>query len=218
MVAESGPISAAHVAKNLGLTPAAVRRHLDNLEQAGVIEVKLVTSEHSKAGRPARRYVLSAQGQTALGDDYLGIAKSALRALTQSNPDAIKDFARGRATAFEEKVRDRIQAEDSVEAKAAALSAALREEGFVSSVSSITSPAAGATNLLGAAQLCQGHCPVQGLAEEFPEFCEAESEMFARLLGVDIRRLSTLATGSHVCTTHIPLARDAQKPHIEGAR
>ena len=54
-------------------------------------------------------------------------------------------------------------------------------------------------------QLCQGHCPVQHVAERFPELCEAETATFSRLLGVDVRRLATLAQGDHVCTTHIPL-------------
>jgi hypothetical protein len=33
--------------------------------------------------------------------------------------------------------------------------------------------------------------------------------MFSRLVGVDVRRLSTLARGGHVCTTHIPTGRPA---------
>jgi hypothetical protein len=40
-----------------------------------------------------------------------------------------------------------------------------------------------------------------------------ETEVFSRLVGVDVRRLSTLARGGHVCTTHIPTGRlSAQAP------
>ena len=53
-------------------------------------------------------------------------------------------------------------------------------------------------------QLCQGHCPVQHVAAEFPQFCEAETDAFSRLLGVHVQRLATLAHGEHVCTTFIP--------------
>ncbi len=42
------------------------------------------------------------------------------------------------------------------------------------------------------------------VAAEFPQFCELETEAFARLLGVHVQRLSTLAGGGHVCTTFIP--------------
>jgi len=53
-------------------------------------------------------------------------------------------------------------------------------------------------------QLCQGHCPVQDVAAQFPQLCEAETEAFSRLLGVHVQRLATLAHGDHVCTTFIP--------------
>jgi hypothetical protein len=55
-------------------------------------------------------------------------------------------------------------------------------------------------------QLCQGHCPVQRVAAQFPQLCEAEAEAFSRLLGVHVQRLATLAHGEHVCTTHVPNA------------
>ena len=53
-------------------------------------------------------------------------------------------------------------------------------------------------------QLCQQHCPVQHVATEFPQLCEAETEAFSRLLGVHVQRLATLAHGDHVCTTFVP--------------
>jgi predicted ArsR family transcriptional regulator len=95
-----------------------------------------------------------------------------------------------------------------ITARAQALSAALSRDGFVASTASIEAkaplPAA-----LSSVQLCQGHCPIQQLATQFPVFCDAETEMFSRLVGVDVRRLSTLARGGHVCTTHIPTGRPA---------
>jgi hypothetical protein len=45
---------------------------------------------------------------------------------------------------------------------------------------------------------------VQHVAAEFPQFCEAETEAFSRLLGVHVQRLATLAHGDHVCTTFVP--------------
>ena len=54
------------------------------------------------------------------------------------------------------------------------------------------------------AQLCQHHCPVSHVAEQFPQLCEAETEAFARLLGHHVQRLATIAHGDGVCTTCIP--------------
>ena len=53
-------------------------------------------------------------------------------------------------------------------------------------------------------QLCQQHCPVAHVAHEFPQLCEAETEVFGRLLGRHVQRLATIAHGDGVCTTFIP--------------
>jgi hypothetical protein len=62
-------------------------------------------------------------------------------------------------------------------------------------------------------QLCQHHCPVEHVAAEFPQLCEAETEAFGRLLGTPVQRLATIAHGDGICTTHVtgqPLARSSQ--------
>jgi hypothetical protein len=55
--------------------------------------------------------------------------------------------------------------------------------------------------------MCQHHCPVAHVAAEFPQLCEAETEMIGRLLGTHVQRLATIAHGDGVCTTHIPRPR-----------
>ena len=45
---------------------------------------------------------------------------------------------------------------------------------------------------------------MQDAAREFPQFCDAETDAFSRLLGVHVQRLATLAHGDHVCTTFVP--------------
>jgi predicted ArsR family transcriptional regulator len=55
-------------------------------------------------------------------------------------------------------------------------------------------------------QICQHHCPVSHVAEEFPELCEAEREAFAELLGTHVQRLATIVNGDCACTTHVPVS------------
>jgi predicted ArsR family transcriptional regulator len=207
-VLEHGPVSAAELGDLLGFTPAAVRRHLDHLSRAGVIEVKRVAKSGSGAGRPARRYVLSSQGQSSLGNDYLDIAALALQQLQKvAGPDAVRAFAVERFADMERRYAPEIdEAGPDIADRAKALADALSRDNFVASAASIEAkaplPAA-----LSSVQLCQGHCPIQQLAARFPVFCDVETEVFSRLVGVDVRRLSTLARGGHVCTTHIPTGR-----------
>ncbi|MEH0109889.1 helix-turn-helix domain-containing protein [Tersicoccus sp. MR15.9] len=205
MVLERGPVSAADLAKRLGHTPTAVRRHLDGLLAEDLIEVKLVRSPGTRAGRPARQFVLSRAGQASLGDDYLGIARIALRELARiGGEEAVDRFIGDRVDDLGRRLAPAVEAAgEDIADRVRALGSALADQGFAGSSTTVD---AGPMTVM---QLCQGHCPVQELAAEFPRFCERETEMFAGLLGVDVRRLSTLAAGGHICNTHVPTGRAA---------
>jgi predicted ArsR family transcriptional regulator len=203
-ISEHGPLTAGALASRLGLTPAAVRRHLDLLAERGAIE------EHEPAGaagrgrgRPARAYILSEAGHAAMNSDYDGLATSALRFLAQhAGAEAVDEFVRERTTEIERRYATQLLASgDDVTARAQALASELTADGFAAS----TRPVRSGTPLAGV-QLCQGHCPVQHVAAQFPQFCDAETDAFSRLLGVHVQRLATLAHGEHVCTTFIPLS------------
>ncbi len=203
-VSEHGPVTAAALGDLLGLTCTAVRRHLDLLLDAGHIELHEATrSGHRGRGRPARAWVLSPSGHSALRSDYDHLAGAAIRFLAETaGPDAVGHFAGKRATELEDRYAEAVDAAgDSPADRAQALVTALTADGFSASARTVGAPGAGA---LTGIQVCQGHCPVQGIAAEFPQFCDAETEAFSRLLGVHVQRLATLAHGDFVCTTFIP--------------
>ena len=200
-VLDHGPVSASGVAKSLHLTAAAIRRHLDALSDEGSIEVRELAGTKAGRGRPARHYVVTAKGHSAISHSYDELAVGALEHLEDAvGPEAVAAFAQSRVAALKAALKDRVgDRRGTVAQRSRNLAAGLSAEGYASSAS----PVAVGTPLE-AMQLCQGHCPIQHVAERFPQFCEAELDMFADVLGVDVRRLSTLASGGHVCTTHIP--------------
>lgn len=203
-----GPVSAATIGKKLGLTAAAVRRHLDALEEDNLVEVKAVSGSQRGAGRPSRRYVVTQHGQVQLGDDYLDVASDAMSALVElGGQDALRGFARQYFHKIEERFNDEIGEVSTLNDRIQILTRVLDDLGFAAT----TRRAGRATKVttLRAAQICQGHCPIQELAGKFPQFCEEETDLFARLLEVDVRRLATMPTGGHVCNTHVPLGRAA---------
>jgi predicted ArsR family transcriptional regulator len=117
-----------------------------------------------------------------------------------AGPEAVRQFAAERFADLEARYRPVVEAAGTdPAARAEALAASLSADGFAAST---RTPRVGGD--AGGTQLCQGHCPVQHVAREFPELCEAETATFSRLLGVHVQRLATLAHGEHVCTTHIP--------------
>jgi predicted ArsR family transcriptional regulator len=195
---EHGPVSAATLGELLGLTPAAVRRHLDAMTAEGrVAEVpeRPVRGKVRGRGRPAKLFALSEAGRSAFPHGYDELAVSALRFLAQSGGEqAVAAFAQSRLTDVEGRYAALLGAETDGAARLEALAGALSVDGYAAS-----------TQVTGnGMQLCQHHCPVAHVAAEFPALCEAETAAFSRLLGTHVQRLATLAHGDGVCTTHVP--------------
>lgn len=202
LVVTEGPIDAARLAQRLELTPAGIRRHLSALVEAGEIaERPAPTGVRRGRGRPAREYIATTAGQTHLPDQSAQVAIAALHRLAEVvGTDGVHEFADARLAAFEETYAPVVDAAGpDVAARTRALAAAFDADGYAAST---RVPSAGLPMI----QLCQGHCPLQPVAVEFPELCEAETRLIARLLGVHVQRLATIAGGGHACTTAIPTA------------
>jgi predicted ArsR family transcriptional regulator len=195
---ESGPSTAADLAERLDLTPAAVRRHLDQLVEDGVIESRDPRPSASRGrGRPAKAFALTELGRDRFDKQYDDIALEALRFLRETaGDDAIRAFAERRATFIEQKFPE-VSAAHPGASPAEVLAMVFSDEGYVATVRQL--PVIGE-------QLCQQHCPVSHVAHEFPQLCEAETEAIGRILGTHVQRLATIAHGDGVCTTCIPVS------------
>jgi predicted ArsR family transcriptional regulator len=215
-VLDHGPSTAADLAERLELTPAAVRRHLDALVAEGVVEPRERRVYGSRSrGRPAKVFALTDCGRDAFHQAYDQLAGDALRWIAQSagggerGEAAVAAFARARVAAQLERHRERVEAADPQE-RARVLAEALTEDGYAA-----TTRVAHASR---GEQLCQHHCPVAHTAEQFPQLCEAEAEVFSHLLGTHVQRLATIAHGDGVCTTFVPRREPAGSPGAPAAR
>ncbi|MFF9500313.1 helix-turn-helix transcriptional regulator [Streptomyces sp. NPDC014656] len=195
-ILDHGPSTVADLAERLGLTQAAVRRHLDALVAEQVVEAreKRVYGARTR-GRPAKVFALTDCGRDAFDQSYDTLAVEALRWIERNagGEAAVAAFARDRIEAQAETYREAVESVEP-ERRAEALAKALTADGY----------AATARNAPVGEQLCQHHCPVAHVAEQYPQLCEAETEIFSRLLGTHVQRLATIAHGDGVCTTFIP--------------
>jgi predicted ArsR family transcriptional regulator len=211
LLLEQGAGTAAELGAELGLSPGAIRRHLDAMRADGEVaaEQRPVRS-HRGRGRPARVFVLTERGRLRCGrHTYDDIAAAALRWIARHDgPGAVSSFAADQVAGLEERCRVAMAgAGDDPLARAEALAGALTTEGYAASASTIAS----------GGQLCQHHCPVAHVAAEFPQLCEAETQVISRLVGTHVQRLATIAHGDGVCTTHIPDPRRAHATALPGA-
>lgn len=204
-----GPLTAATLAERLGISPAAVRRHLDQLTDEGAVSSREAPARRGRGrGRPARSYLLTDTGRARLPHGYDQLAVQALNFLAETaGPEAIADFARRRAEAVIDPYRAELAAAADVATKAQILTTALTASGFAASLH----------DLGVGKQLCQHHCPVGHVATQFPQLCEEEMGVFTRELGTYAQRLATIARGDAVCTTFIPIdtvpVKRAVTPH-----
>jgi predicted ArsR family transcriptional regulator len=190
-----GPSTAAALAERLDLTPAAVRRHLDQLLEEGTIEAREPRSRAARGrGRPAKVFALTEAGRDGFDQQYDDLAVQALRFLDETGgPDAVREFARRRVAFIEERF-ETVSTQHPELSPAEVLAGLLSDEGYAAAVRDVPV----------GEQLCQQHCPVSHVAHEFPQLCEAETEAFSRVLGRHVQRLATIAHGDGVCTTCIP--------------
>jgi len=203
LILELGPSTAATLGGRLGLTPAAIRRHLDNLIAEGMVETRTARTYGNRGrGRPAKLFVITDAGRSAFEHAYDGLASSALRFVAERmGQQAVGDFARQQVAELERRYAP-VVAQGELPQRVQALSEALNADGYAASVR--PAPVVGtATGMAAGEQICQHHCPVAHVAAEFPQLCEAETEAFGRLLGTPVQRLATIAHGDGVCTTHV---------------
>ncbi|KAA1252047.1 transcriptional regulator [Mycobacterium simiae] len=201
LLVESGSITASEIGDRLGLSAAGVRRHLDALIDAGDAEsIAAAPWQQMGRGRPAKRYRLTAAGRAKLDHSYDDLASAAMRQLREIGGDgAVRTFARRRIDAILADVAAADGAGDAaVEAAAERIANALTNAGYVATTARVGGPIHGV-------QICQHHCPVSHVAEEFPELCEEEQQAMAEVLGTHVQRLATIVNGDCACTTHVPL-------------
>jgi predicted ArsR family transcriptional regulator len=200
-----GSATAADLAVELGVSGAAIRKTLDQLEAQGFVQgderapfgPAAVAASRGR-GRPARVFSLTPAGKSYFGAHEDTLAVTALKFMAEKGgKDLVHQFAEQLATNFQAR-HENISLLPTIQERAQALCAALNDEGYATAV---------APGLGDSTQISQHHCPLGDVASEFPDVCEAETRMISELTGVHVTRLATIAKGSPVCTTLVPHTR-----------
>lgn len=162
LLLEQGAATAGQLGSALGLSPAAIRRHLDAMLADGDVVAREQTVRGSRGrGRPAKVFLLTDAARRRCGTHhYDNMATAALRWIARNGgPDAVEAFAADQVAALEARCRAAMEdAGDDPLARSEALAGALTAEGYAANASTIAS----------GGQLCQHHCPVAHVAAEFP--------------------------------------------------
>src|SRR5271165_5673465 len=134
LILELGPSTAATLGGRLGLTPAAIRRHLDNLLAEGLIETRTARTYGNRGrGRPAKVFVITDAGRSAFEHAYDDLAAGALRFLAETaGPGAVTRFARRQLADLERRYAPAV-GQGELAARVQALAEALSADGYAAS-------------------------------------------------------------------------------------
>jgi len=192
---KQGPTSAQALAEHLGISPQAVRRHLKDLEDEGLIERETV---QVGMGRPNHLYSLSREGRDRLPERYNDFAVSLLNTLAQTvGPDQMGTILRKQ---WEQKAQDyrKQMGLGSLAERVARLVELRRLEGYMAEWHTVDGD--GSDSSAPEYIITEYNCAIAQIAESFPSVCGHELDMFELALqGCRVQRTHWQANGEHRC-------------------
>jgi predicted ArsR family transcriptional regulator len=185
-----GGLTAAEIARELGVTAVAVRKHLSALEAEGLI---VLASRAGARGRPALIYAVSEAGEALFPQGYHQLVVDILEDLSSSQGDQQLErlFSR-RNERLAQTYRVRLADKPFREA-VQELARARDDDGYMASVEEDK----------GGLVLSEHNCPILDVAQRFPHACQCERELFERVLNASVRREDSMIEGGSSCRYRI---------------
>ncbi len=178
------------MAKSLGITEMAVRRHLNTLERDHVIETTLV---RQAMGRPIHFYHLTASGDEQFPRNYSGLTVDFLKDIEEvSGTETIDELFKRRENRLQDKYKDRMNTLTEFEHKVNELANIQNEAGYMVDWQRGDDP--------GTYVLTEYNCPIAKVANEYQQACSCELSLFKRMLQTDaVDRKTCMAKGGDYC-------------------
>jgi DeoR family suf operon transcriptional repressor len=206
------PLTAGELGARFGLTANALRRHLKELEDAGLVRFR---REVRGVGGPVYAYSLTEQGEQLFPRSYANPLADALEVVrAEQGPEGVVRIFRRRWEALADEAKP-VLASLPLADRARALVAMLSANGYMAEIES-ASP--------NDALIREHNCAVREIALRFPEVCTAEAAFIEEFLGTAVSRQSHMMHGCKSCeyTAHesapAPIARLQRAAHTRTAQ
>ncbi len=190
-----GQATAHELAEQFEISPQAVRRHLKDLEDEGLIQHQAV---QLGMGRPQHTYELSPKGRERLPAHYDTFALSLLDTLAETvGKDQVRDILRMQWRRKAEEYCRRVGT-GSLQERVAKLVELRQAEGYMAEWHPVETEEseASTTQFI----ITEYNCAISQIAETFPSVCGNELEMFALALqNCKVERTHWLVNGEHRC-------------------
>jgi predicted ArsR family transcriptional regulator len=189
-----GPSTAQQLAERLQLTSMAVRRHLEQGHEKGLL---LTEDRADKVGRPARYWLLSDTGHARFPDRHSELTVQLIEQVrTLFGETGLDKLITAREQSSEASYTARLAGSQTLSQKVAGLVEARDAEGYMAQMESQAD---------GSFLLVENHCPICAAATACQGFCKSELEVFQRTLGPGSRveRVEHALAGARRCVYRI---------------
>jgi DeoR family suf operon transcriptional repressor len=183
----SGSVSLGELARVLGISKMATLKHVTGLEARGLLER---SSRPGGRGRPRAFFNLSEGSKSLFPEAYTHMTLCALRFIEEKlGREAIVRLLEQRAQEVLDANRRRIPSEGLRE-KVSELAKIRDEGGYMAELGR-----SGKNTV----EMLEHNCPIMAVAQEYPEACGIEREMFQKLLRADVETSHRVVAGDPVC-------------------
>jgi len=176
------------LAKDLGISRAAVQQHIGSLESNKLVEAG---ASNKTAGRPVRLYTLTEEGINLFPKQYSWFSELVLDDIRETQGDAgLAAFMNRLGARTASSLMPQIEGL-SYEGKAQFLIKTMREMGYQAS---LESGAAGSSDAISAC-----NCVYHNIAMKYEQVCEFDRALISTILDKDVQQASCMAKGDHAC-------------------
>ncbi len=190
LLKRTGGASAPEIARALGVTAVAIRKHLGAMRAEGLVTLETC---HRGRGRPSLVYRLSEAGESLFPQGYHQLVVDLLQDLSQLEGDEkLEHLFRLRNERLARTYQLRLAGKSFAEA-VYELARARDDDGYMATVEETE------RGLV----LAEHNCPIYDVAQRFPQACACEQALFERVLNVPVRREETQVEGAPACRYHI---------------
>jgi len=175
---------------NVGLTPMAVRHHLNVLLAEGLVEIHH-TKRRRKPGRPVQVYGLTNEARKLYPQEYFQLTDLLVEEVAQRiGQDGVMNIFSSIADRLIEDSPHLNPDELSFEEQLNAVAAFLREKGFMVEWG------------IEGGQYAIHHleCPYRQFSQQHREVCQIDAQLIGRMLNITPKRVSCIACNDARCT------------------
>ncbi len=187
LVKKSGGVSLSQLSEALGVSKAAVLKHVCEMEREGLLQRKYVPSGK---GRPICKVSITERGHEILPKSYSFIAMEALdyvnEKIGREGVNQILQTRTGKILKQYGAIMENLGHDQRV--------LKLRElrdiDGYMAESRKLDDETF---------ELCESNCPIMQISEKFSEACSTERHLFSELLGADVETTHRVVDGAKTC-------------------